>query len=305
MRVLTVVPDYPPRSRVGAYIATHLFMRQLATHGHQVTVCVPTGGGWTVDNVTVVGGHRGQWVERARDADVVVSHYGDGGTGRYVARKAGKPDVQFVHGHIHSAPACDLLVFNSEASRHAARNVRCPTVVCVPPTDPADYRTTPGDMVTLVNLAEAKGGRILERLAERMPTRRFLGVRGHYDHQHIPTAANVTIVPTTRNMRDDVYARTRVLLMPSAYETWGMTAVEAFGSGIPVIAHPTPGLLESCGDAAMFVDRDDLDGWQTAIERLDNPDEYAAWSAKAKARSAELDPALPLARFADALATIT
>ncbi|MFI1769152.1 glycosyltransferase family 4 protein [Streptomyces sp. NPDC020800] len=62
-------------------------------------------------------------------------------------------------------------------------------------------------------------------------------------------------------MREHVYSRSRVMLMPSLYESWGRVAVEAFASGIPVIAHPTPGLVESLGEAGIFAYRDDLNAW--------------------------------------------
>ena len=90
-----------------------------------------------------------------------------------------------------------------------------------------------------------------------------------------------------------------VLLMPSIAETWGRTGIEAMCFGIPVIAHPTPGLRESLGDAGIFVDRNDLAGWVGAIRSLDDPDEYARRSAAALARVAELDTAADLDRFAD------
>ncbi|MFE4971343.1 glycosyltransferase [Kitasatospora sp. NPDC056651] len=54
-------------------------------------------------------------------------------------------------------------------------------------------------------------------------------------------------------MRERVYARSRVVLMPSSHESWGRVGVEAFASGIPVIAHPTPGLAECLGHAGIYV----------------------------------------------------
>lgn len=86
-----------------------------------------------------------------------------------------------------------------------------------------------------------------------------------------------------------VYGKTRVLLMPSIYESWGRVGVEAMASGIPVIANPTDGLSEALGDAGVFVDRDDLDGWENAIRRLQDGRSWNAASRRAKARSAELD----------------
>ena len=69
-------------------------------------------------------------------------------------------------------------------------------------------------------------------------------------------------------------------------------------SGIPVIAHPTPGLQESLGGAGIFVDRGDIDGWVEAIRRLDDPDEYRQASQRALARVAQLNPQASLDRFA-------
>jgi len=70
--------------------------------------------------------------------------------------------------------------------------------------------------------------------------------------------------------------------MPSEYESWGRVGVEAMASGIPVIAHPTPGLQESLGDAGVFVDRNDIDGWERAIRRLLTPRAYGTASKKAR-----------------------
>ncbi len=305
---MAVVPNYPPRSRVGAFLATHQFMRHLVSEGHGVTVAAmsATGKSWTVDDVPVITGIRGRThlAGLAREHDVVVSHFGDGGTGQWIAQRADKPDVRIVHGHINTGPECDLLVFNSQSSRDAVDVVRSPTVVCHPPTDPTEYATTPGSMVTIINLSEDKGAKVAWRVAQKMSNRPFLGVRGAYGTQLKPRVDNFAIVPTTRHMRDEVYAHTRVLLMPSAYETWGMTGIEAMASGIPVIAHPTPGLLESLGDAGIFVDRDNIAGWVAAIEALDDADEYTLASKRALARVAELDPSVSLERFADALRTL-
>lgn len=62
-----------------------------------------------------------------------------------------------------------------------------------------------------------------------------------------------------------------------------MAAVEALASGIPVIAHPTPGLREALGDAATFIDRDDHRAWADAVAGL-----YADGPRRAKATAAAL-----------------
>src|SRR5690606_11841974 len=156
-------------------------------------------------------------------------------------------------------------------------------------------------LLTLVNPIPAKGSATFYALAERMPDFHFLAVEGGYlRHEQVrrDDLANVTWQPHTNNMRRDVWSRTRVLLVPSDYESYGMVGVEAMHSGIPVVAHPTPGLRESLASAGTFVDRDDVDGWEAAIRRLYN-DQDASQCARARAR--ELDPRRELDRFVEAV----
>ena len=293
MKVLGVTPLYPPSSRVGAWLSTHECLQRLAERGHEVhvrTVFAPAD--YTHGDVRVLG----RWDRSVAGYDAVVSHHGDTTSGvRQLCIKRDIPHVLMVHGTPDQVDDSEgPVVWNSESSR-AGRN----GIVVRPHVDPAIYRTTAGDHVTLINLSREKGGDLFRQIVAAMPERKFLGVRGGYGRQRIPADPNVEMVPTTTDMAADVYSRTRVLLMPSKVETWGRTGVEALCSGIPVIAHPTPGLVESLGAAGIFVDRNDLAGWVGAIRRLDDPDEYARRSAAALARVAELDTAADLDRFAD------
>lgn len=67
-----------------------------------------------------------------------------------------------------------------------------------------------------------------------------------------------------------------------------MAATEALQRGIPVIAHPTPGLLESLDYAGVFIDRGRVGEWARAIRRLQDPGTYARRSQLALARGREL-----------------
>jgi glycosyltransferase involved in cell wall biosynthesis len=156
----------------------------------------------------------------------------------------------------------------------------------------------PGYSITLVNLNENKGCKVFYEMAKRFPEFRFLGVVGGHGEQIIDDSMpNVTIQPQTANMKEDVWRRTRILLMPSIYESYGMAGVEALASGIPVLAHPTEGLRESQGPFGEFLDRGDLDAWEKALERLSDPEEWRVASVLAKKRSNELDPAPELDRW--------
>jgi hypothetical protein len=254
---------------------------------------------YSLDGVEVLPFARGRDLYNAvTSAELVISHCGDNGHAARIAATHGVPSLRLAHGHIEDPAVltgATLVVFNSYA---LALSVECsaPWIVVHPPVHPEQWRTVPGDHVTLINLSEAKGGELFWRLVRGAPHRSFLGVIG-WGVQYIAEAPNANVIANTEHVRDEVYARTRVLLMPSSRETWGMAAIEAYASGIPVIAHPTPGLIESLGEAGIFVDRDDHQGWLDEIERLHDPAEWASASARALARSAELDPQPDLDRF--------
>lgn len=304
--IVAALPKYVPDSRVGAWIATHELLVHAARRGHVVTVCRYFGQRkpYYLDGIEVVTGAN-RAVRLAPDADVVVSHLGDDGRAHRAAIEAGVPSVRMGHGHgasAHAMAGAALVVFNS-AALAAVTDWDGPSIVVHPPVNAAAHRVlSRGDAVTLVNLTDDKGVRTWWKAAERLPERTFLGVRGGYGPQRDECARcpNVIVAGPVADMRT-IWSRTRVLLMPSIHETFGMAAVEAMVSGIPVIAHPTPGLVESLGDAGMFVHRDDLDGWIEAIEALDDPVEYHDASVAALRRAFDLAAEDGADRFVDAL----
>lgn len=308
VKVLAVTPLYPPASRVGAWLATHACLAHLVELGHHVDVVPYLAGGFDYD-FDGVHVHPQADLEQFADADVVVAHLGDDARSAEFAARHRIPLVRMVHGSSAenaaklAAHPCALAVFNS-SSLAAEVAFDGASIVVRPPFDPDAVRTTPGGRVTLVNLCEPKGGALFWQLAKSMPHVQFLGVRGGYGEQMSDKAKNVRQIAPTTDMATDVYSQTRILLMPSVRETWGMVGLEAMVSGIPVIAHPTPGLRESLGSAAIFVDRSDLAGWQEAITGLMRPHAWRLASAKAAGHAATYDPAPDLARFAAAVADV-
>lgn len=309
MRVMAMLPAYPPGQGVGSWIMTHTLMAALVARSHHADVVLTATDGdpYVLDGVHVWP-HTGKSdpFRFVDDAHVLVAHAGSAARPATIGELRGIPVVQIAHStgvvsdqEIRKRPV-SLTVFNSEHMAERFAGLPGRSIVIRPPVHPADYETVPGDAITLINLSEDKGGQLFYQLADRFPDRRFLGVLGGYGVQVMPAGPgdvpNVEVlshVPADQ-MRDQVYARTRVLLMPSAHESWGRTGVEAFCSGIPVIAHPTDGLRESLGAAGVFVDRDDVAGWEQALRYLLDGRHWRAASRKAKARAAELDPSLDL-----------
>jgi len=151
-----------------------------------------------------------------------------------------------------------------------------------------------GDCITLINANENKGVHQFLELAKRMPDRKFLGVRPYYGNMTtpLPLGGNIEWVPFSDDVRT-ILRRTRVLLVPSYYESFGRVAVEAMINGIPVLYSkpaknsPYPGgsiegMQSWIGDAAIQCDRDRPEEWMSAIESLDDEAAYSEWSEKSK-----------------------
>lgn len=177
------------------------------------------------------------------------------------------------------------------------------SLVVHPPVFPqmCEQRGSGENRVTLINLNADKGGHIFYQLAKSLPSVNFLGVVGAHGNQIIlETQENVRIQPHTTDMCRDVWAHTSVLIVPSIYESYGMVGLEAASLGIPVLAAPTPGLMESLNAGAQFIPRDNITGYIDAIGNLMyDVREYSFWSQRARDRFKEIDAAGELARLVE------
>lgn len=327
MRLVARVHAMPPEHNAGAEHMLVSMLRPLVARGHDVEVWLSRYGKahepYEYHDVRVVPLEaRLDFAAAARRADVLLSHLECVPPTAALARGYGRPMVVVCHNthrptfRAAAAGQTALAVYNSlwmqrEAELFfaeyppAVRPARA--LVVRPPVFADEYATKPGGGVTLVNCAPEKGGRVLHALARRMPDTAFLAVRGGYGEQvDYAGLDNVEVVDHVdgRDMAEQVYGRTRVLLMPSAYESWGRAGVEALASGIPVVAQPTPGLCESLAEAGIFADRSDLDAWEAVLRKLQTAGEWRLASKRAKARSRELDPTAELEAWCDAVESL-
>lgn len=306
MKIGALVHMYPPIHNAGAEHMLHAMLLYAVEQGHTAIVVLdgPYVAAMTapyeLDGVRVTTDKRA-----LRGIDVLLTQLDCTADAEKMAEKRGIPLVQIFHND--SKPPrtkrCDLAVYNSEwLIKHAPLPADMDTEIFMlhPPVWPERYKVeSTREFITLINLQKAKGVDMFYRLAHDMPTHKFLGVMGGYGQQTFPPAGlrNVTIMETQPDARE-IYRRTKILLMPSSYESYGRCAVEAAVSGIPTIAHPTMGLREALGEYGTFP-VPDSPSWKCAIEYVE--DTYQARVRDALWIAKNLDPEGDMDRFLAAL----
>jgi glycosyltransferase involved in cell wall biosynthesis len=247
--------------------------------------------------------------EAVADAQVLLSHHTMEPNAVKTAVQAKKPLVILLHDNSRKRqlriykyflPKNLYIIANSKWLQNYYADLNLPGIVVYPPVDSHDYEvSTNREYITLINVNKNKGGEQFIKIAKGLPDYKFLGVKGAYNKQVVDLdQKNILYVNSTPQIKE-IYSKTGILLMPSKEESWGRTAVEAMASGIPVIAHPTPGLLESCGSAGIFCDRDDTESWIREIRRLKTDSAYyKEKSDLCKRRALELNPEIQLENFA-------
>lgn len=305
MRVLAYVHGSVPYLQAGSETMLHGLMRGLQDAGHTVVVLSAGKPGrvanWRVEGVA----SHCRPGPKAADAfatlwrpDVIVTHHVYGLHAIGLAKRLGAASVAIVHNDFHLSHNMigarpDLVVCNTKwlARRLVPGRQGVRSVVVHPTVDPAQHATTRGGLITMVNFFRIKGPETFWRLARACPQYQFLAVKGGYGKQDLrPGFKNVEVIGTTTDMRGDVWSRTKILLIPSRYESYGKVGIEAAASGIPSIASPTPGLRESLGRGGIFIARSSPNEWHRRLRSLmESPATYARASAAATARVKELD----------------
>jgi alpha-1,3-rhamnosyl/mannosyltransferase len=85
-----------------------------------------------------------------------------------------------------------------------------------------------------------------------------------------------------------LYSGAALFIYPSIYEGFGLPPIEAMASGVPVIVSNRSCLPEVCGDAARYVDPDDVVSFGTAIEECLSDEAWRTASVeRGAARAAE------------------
>jgi hypothetical protein len=206
-----------------------------------------------------------------------------------------------------------LWIVSDHITRHITSTLQLPSFKSVESTRPLMLENEikfnirgvlpPGDCITLVNANILKGLPIFIALAQKFPERKFLGIRPYYNKINVPeNIKNIEWMDIQDDVRN-ILVRTRIMLVPSMYESWGRVAFESMYNGIPVLhtkpfdradsrARPsgsTEGMQEWIKGTQFSCSFDDIEEWANAIRSLDDPETYASYSQKAYDRTYEMN----------------
>lgn len=159
------------------------------------------------------------------------------------------------------------------------------------------------EYITLVNANMNKGLAIFLKIAKALPEKKFLAIRSYY---HPPTDPNLEVPPNivwedfTRDIKS-IYRRTRIMLVPSAYESFCVVAAESMLNGIPVLyskpsgqspeygmVGSTEGMYAWIHPEGLACTRSNIDEWVEAIRSLDDPEVYQARSDASREKAETL-----------------
>ena len=311
MNIVASIHLYPPTHNSGGEYMIHHILKDLQSKGHHIRVLLHDANRYKIRNNYVFEGidvfppNPNVIDGLFRWSDAVFTHLDYTRWTIHTAKLYKKPVFHLIHNshpypEIIDAEKNQHIIYNSEWLKDLL-NYKFSNFIVTPPVDYNYYdvgnEPEKSEYITLINLNENKGGKIFAEIARAMPHKSFLGVLGSYDEQITPTLPNVRYVANSPDIKQ-WYAKTRILLMPSKYESWGRTATEAMCSGIPVICTDTPGLKENCEKGGIFIkNRDNVKEWVEAITKLDDKKAYSWASRKAKARSREFDTRKTLDEF--------
>lgn len=328
MSVVALSHGYPPLWNMGGEVALH---RAMAAIRDDRFVLTSTDDSYTFEGIHVKQINTPDVLDIKADplpiakqlkdlnARVVIGQNELSLPAVLAANEIGATSIVNVHtppkygrGIAEAMKQADYAVYNT---RFAAREwgERNALVLHPPITKLPMKNKTNGDAYTLLSSLTNKGVTVVLDLAKQYPNKRFIIVRSPAEPTHgLPDIEDIASkIPNVelhpRVAPEDVYKyfdQTRILLVPSRYETYGMSAIEAAGYGIPSVHVDTPHVREGIGEAAVLVPPLNLKATARGIDKIEkNYSEYSN-NARLKAEWLQDRQQQELEAFADFIDTV-
>ncbi len=307
MNIVALSHGYPPIWNMGGEVSLHRTMVEL--HGNKF-VLTSTSEPYTIDGVSVKQINTPDVLDIYADPRPIASQLGQLKANIVIAQnELSLPAVLAAQQvgaisvvNVHTPPKygrtineamrfADYAVYNTNVAAREWGEPDAPVIH--PPISPLpDFKLTGGNAYTLLSSLLNKGVEVVLELARRYPDQRFIIVRSPAEPTHglkdiearVAKLPNVELRPRVAPEEVINYLKeTRILLVPSRYETYGMSAIEAAGYGIPCVHVDTPHVREGIGEAAVLVPPLDVDATDRAIKTIEK--DYESYSANARLRA--------------------
>ena len=306
MKILVVTKLYMHKNKAGGESYLHNFLKQLNNRiSVNLNVLIPNCKemkkfnyeGIIINETTEL--FNNDLLEYCKEADLVISHLDYGFETINYCLKNNIPNIMIFHNSIDQYnPFIEdervIKIFNSNYVKKDYLDRGLIPVnyyliypfVDFPKLSKFKKITENRIYITLVNPSENKGADIVLNLAKKNKKRKFLIVKGGYYLHHqkkyideFQKLPNCHVIENTPNIIKDIYLKSKIVLQPSTYETYGMVAQEASCLGIPVIVNElSKGLKENLGKLSLSGIEKNTLSYQKIIDSLDIPQNYHIWS---------------------------
>lgn len=309
MRRILVLSDLWPPFPGGAERLMFNLARDLHGRGHVVGTVTGyeharqfDGPPVLVDDAIGVGVDRHAGALRILDAvarfdpDVILTHHLYAHEFEPELSALGRPLIQVVLNG-QRMPAARLAVYISRFVMTRHGDAVPGDLVLTPPAMPDVVADSHGDAIGFIKPIVHKGVDLVYRIADAMPERRFVILRGEWqDLEVIEAHDNVEFMEPVVDIRD-FWRRVRVVLVPSYSEDAGTVGQEAAANGVPCISSKAGGLVETNGGGIRLA-TNRVGRWVRAIRDLDGDTRYQSVVASQSHHLAATDHAATLDELA-------
>lgn len=235
--------------------------------------------------------------------NVVLTHHFYAAEFADVLADCGVPVVQVVLNG-RRLPFAALAVYISQWVRDQLGDSQPQDMVLTPPAFPDVVADTHGPAIGFIKPIPHKGVALVHQLAEAMPERPFVVLRGEWQGLEVTCQLpNLRYMQPVADMRD-FYSQCRLLLVPSLYEDAGTVAQEATLNGLPCLSTNVGGLAETNAGGVLLAADDSVDAWRGAVLALDDPRAYAEVVQRQQLHLQATDHAGTMALLAERVAAL-